>query len=68
MTMVICPRCGKKTLNLEMALNALSRRDNETYICSQCGDDENLIDAGYKAVDVIELQFVEQIAQKAGSD
>ena len=37
-----CPRCKKDRLWIgEMrALNALSRRDNETYICSPCGKDE----------------------------
>lgn len=34
-----CPKCGKRTL-LEPpyeSWNSLSRVDNETYICSDCG-------------------------------
>jgi transcription elongation factor Elf1 len=38
----ICPRCGKETNDYP----ALSRRDNKTNICSQCGTDEALLDWG----------------------
>lgn len=31
-----CPRCGKETNDYP----ALSRTDNKTNICSQCGTDE----------------------------
>lgn len=38
-----CPRCGRDTLRTDRpALNALSRTDNETYVCSECGTDEAL--------------------------
>jgi transcription elongation factor Elf1 len=37
-----CPRCGKETNDYP----ALSRRDNKTNICSQCGTDEALLDWG----------------------
>lgn len=41
----ICPRCGEKTLRLDRpALNALSRADNTTYVCSDCGINEALED------------------------
>ena len=32
-----CPKCGEM---FEERLHALSRKDNETKICSQCGTDE----------------------------
>lgn len=32
----ICPRCGKETTDFP----AISRTDNKTEICSQCGIDE----------------------------
>lgn len=32
----ICPRCGKETTEYP----AISRTDNKTEICSQCGIDE----------------------------
>ena len=32
-----CPRCLLETLHEEEVRNALSRMDNETYICSSCG-------------------------------
>ena len=41
-----CPRCKEERLWIGkmVALNALSRRDNKTYICSPCGTDEAMID------------------------
>lgn len=40
-----CPKCGRGTLRLDRpALNALSRTDNETYICSECGTREAMED------------------------
>jgi predicted RNA-binding Zn-ribbon protein involved in translation (DUF1610 family) len=41
-----CPRCGEERLWVGdmVALNALSRSDNKTYICSPCGTDEAMID------------------------
>jgi len=38
----ICPRCNKRPL-IEV-YTALSRRDNKTAICSECGQDEALFD------------------------
>lgn len=38
-----CPRCGKGVPSDDHAGDypgALSRLDNKTYICSQCGSDE----------------------------
>lgn len=32
-----CPRCKENELHEDAAMNALSRRDNKTYICSDCG-------------------------------
>lgn len=37
-----CPRCGDQYEEFP----ALSRRDNKTDICSDCGTEEALIDAG----------------------
>jgi len=41
-----CPRCFKENMKEDNIINALSRRDNKTYICSQCGMEEAMIDAG----------------------
>jgi transposase-like protein len=41
---MICPRCKKNELNPVEVRNALSRRDNKTYICSDCGTDEAMFD------------------------
>lgn len=41
-----CPRCHEGTMREVKSHNALSRRDNKTYICSQCGTEEAFIDAG----------------------
>jgi DNA-directed RNA polymerase subunit RPC12/RpoP len=39
--MVNCPRCDGE-LREPQAVNALSRVDNKTYICSECGTREAL--------------------------
>lgn len=39
-----CPRCRTFILNDDIVRNALSRRDNKTYICSACGADEAMFD------------------------
>jgi predicted RNA-binding Zn-ribbon protein involved in translation (DUF1610 family) len=41
-----CPRCGEDRLWVgeRVALNALSRNDNKTYICSPCGQQEAMSD------------------------
>ncbi len=41
---MMCPRCNQNTLAEELAVNALSRKDNETYVCSPCGVDEAVWD------------------------
>lgn len=41
-----CPRCHEETMRPIEVENALSRRDNHTYICSDCGTEEAFIDAG----------------------
>ena len=38
--MKTCPRCKKRTLNPIPERNALSRKDNKTYICPACGVEE----------------------------
>lgn len=35
-----CPRCGQDKLHDEDVMNALSRKDNKTYICGSCAFDE----------------------------
>tara|TARA_R110002051_G_scaffold240765_4_gene301184 strand:- start:550 stop:852 length:303 start_codon:yes stop_codon:yes gene_type:complete len=40
----ICPRCECNVLASDGAQNALSRKDNETYVCSPCGEDEAVRD------------------------
>lgn len=32
-----CPRCNEMTLNADEVMNSLSRKDNSTYICNNCG-------------------------------
>lgn len=39
---VYCPRCNYNELELPLEMNALSREDNDTYICSSCGQREAL--------------------------
>lgn len=40
-----CPRCGELSYRTDReVMNARSRRDNKTYICTPCGTDEALMD------------------------
>ena len=41
---MMCPRCKRTKLLTPRVLNALSRKDNETYVCSPCGVDEAVWD------------------------
>lgn len=56
-----CPRCHEDTLPTDEGRGALSRRDNKTMICSDCGMEEAFIDAGMKAVDSKEINFKKDI-------
>jgi len=42
-----CPRCLGELL---LPLTAISRRDGKTPICSQCGNEEGMIDVGVTPV------------------
>ena len=44
MSMDVCPRCESTLLHVKRAMDALSRRDNKTYVCSACGEDEAVLD------------------------
>jgi hypothetical protein len=41
--LLFCPRCQKRNLPVGYP-GALSRKDNETEICSECGTAEGLLD------------------------
>jgi predicted RNA-binding Zn-ribbon protein involved in translation (DUF1610 family) len=60
-----CPRCGKDRLHPIPMMNALSRRDNKTYICSPCGSHEAVLDAARNdpAVVMQMLEFMDDIDQ-----
>jgi len=53
-----CPRCHQLTMKDDDVLNSLSRRDNKTYICNECGHDESYIDARMMPVGKLERDFV----------
>lgn len=56
-----CPRCHEMTLEDEEVLNALSRRDSNTYICRSCGNEESFIDIGFVEPDITERDFVAKL-------
>ena len=60
---VTCPRCFGEMRKVQVQ-NALSRRDNKTYICSACGTQEALIDAGYEKPTYQERMFVSKLQGK----
>jgi len=53
-----CPRCKEFKLHPEQVMNKLSHRDNKTYICNACGDEEALIDCGVYGETQNEKEFV----------
>jgi hypothetical protein len=55
-----CPRCGGPITGFP----ALSRRDNKTNICNECGVIEALIDAGYMRPDDVETAFIKRIERR----
>ncbi len=40
----ICPRCRHNEMLYPEEINALSRMNNRTYVCSPCGEDEAILD------------------------
>jgi transposase-like protein len=44
-----CPRCGRDTMRIDIALNALSRYI-DVYICSECGIEEAMLDLDGKSL------------------
>ena len=43
----LCPKCKLNHLKLDKVMNALSRKDNKTYICNDCGDKEAFEEMGF---------------------
>ena len=58
-----CPRCKDNDLAKPKVMNCLSRRDNKTYICRQCGYEEVAIDNGMAATPN-EKRFVGRTARQ----
>ena len=58
-----CPRCHAMTMMEEDIMNSLSRRDNKTYICNDCGEDESFIDAGVMTPGKVERDFVAKVGK-----
>jgi hypothetical protein len=52
-----CPRCGSPLNQERPALNALSRYDNATYICSPCGSDEAMFNFAHPDLDLPPLHL-----------
>lgn len=42
----LCPTCKTNYLDKDEVMNALSRKDNQTYICSECATKEALAEMG----------------------
>lgn len=63
-----CPRCLHYTLTENEVMNALSRRNNKTYICPNCGTEEAMIDASLMNPTVNEKCFVEELFGISYSD
>ena len=55
-----CPRCKVNRLHAEQVINSLSRRDNKTYICNDCGDEEALIVLGMEQTDM-DGEFIDKV-------
>ena len=59
-----CPRCHKENLLEPETLNRLSRRA-EVYICNECDDEEEMIDAGFASLELEEVQREEEMQREA---
>jgi predicted RNA-binding Zn-ribbon protein involved in translation (DUF1610 family) len=57
-----CPRCGLMKMRDIEVQNALSRRDNKTHICSDCGTEEALVDAKIIPADEREANFKNKVS------
>lgn len=60
-----CPRCGL----IVQEFPALSRRDNQTDICSACGTEEALVDAKLASIDAMvrDMKFVKRLKRQGKS-
>lgn len=63
-----CPRCHRESMEDDEVLNSLSQRDNRTYICKACGDEEAMIDMGMFEPDDVELEFVKTHNRFSGKE
>jgi predicted RNA-binding Zn-ribbon protein involved in translation (DUF1610 family) len=64
-----CPRCGADRMRSDRVRNALSRKDNKTYVCDSCGTDEAMMNmTGGRDADVwpgfpgIALHYRQQVS------
>ena len=48
---MICPQCKKNELLEPIVRNSLSRADNQTYICNDCGNQEGFDDLDISLTD-----------------
>lgn len=48
---VVCPRCELEIISDPNKRPAVSRRDGSTLICSICGFEESMVDAGVAVID-----------------
>jgi len=57
-----CPRCNSLMPEGSVGFGiSISRRDNKTPICSNCGTDEALIDAGFVEPNEKEISFKKKL-------
>jgi RNA polymerase subunit RPABC4/transcription elongation factor Spt4 len=63
MTTKICPRCKKNELNPIDVMNAISRADNKTKICEECGTDEAMEDFFHVVRDLSWLYEMHEVEQ-----
>ena len=63
-----CPRCGEPRMNEDPGVNALSRRDNKTYICPPCGTGEAMHDFNLALMGANESRWLESVATKEGEE
>jgi transposase-like protein len=59
-----CPRCGEDEMNENKMDNALSRRDNKTYICNPCETDEAMHDLTHTWLREQETHWLKGVATK----
>jgi len=64
--MKICPRCQRKCLEDDSAMNAISHVGKNLEICSECGKQQGFVGLGY-TTDIVEIEMENRYRSRFGN-